>query len=194
MSTIWRKYHNLGKYHSKERVGCLSELIQEIQPVNEEQWMIAYYEKGKSVTDLWEIAKQMSDECGETPQECFKALRDLIATTFDGIARERKIADYIRGLGNKVEHSSGDLDRKGVDLIVDDKFYIQVKPHFFFLGNNNLGLIRDRQKMINQAKTFGKRYFVVVYESNTDNFDPHPYRVEELLHADGFSRYNKFNF
>ena len=49
-------------------------------------------------------------------------------------------------------------------------------------------------QMINQAKAFGKRYFVVVYESNTDNFDPHPYRVGELLYTDGFSRYNKFNF
>lgn len=71
------------------------------------------------------------------------------------------------------------LDRNGVDLIVDDKIYVQVKPSLFFYGDSNPGLIRDRQKLIQQANRYGNHFFVMVYKSNTDEFDPHPYRVEE---------------
>ena len=196
MSSIWRQYPKLGKYHSTKMLGNLSKIIQEVLPVNDEDWMIKYmaHKEGRNVTQINDIASLMSKDCGEDIKVCFKALYHLIRDTYFGKLAELNIMKWLQGKGHKVVFADGKLDAQGVDLIVDDKILLQVKPDIFFKGNSNRGLLTDRIKLYNQSLHFDN-YYVMIYKSRCyDTFDHTAYRVCNLIDKCGYNKGKEFNY
>lgn len=129
-----------------------------------------------------------------TVDRCYNDLKDIIVATFKGYNAEMNILRYIQSKGHKAVRATGQLDRDGIDIIVDDTIKIQVKSSNFFRGNYNQGLIQDRIKLINQSKKFGN-YYVMVYKAGEyELFDPTAYRVTNLLNDDGTTKDKQFNY
>lgn len=125
---------------------------------------------------------------------CYDDLKALIISTYNGYKAEMNILHYIESKGHKAVRATGQLDRDGIDIIVDDDIKIQVKPSFFFKGDYNEGLLNDRIKLLNQAKKFDK-YYVMVYKSlEYDTFDPKAYRPCNLINEDGTTKNKEFNY
>lgn len=178
-------------------VGCLSKIIQEEEPVNEQDWLNKYFvhREGRTPEQIMYIATLMSKECGESIEVCFQALIELIGLTYKGKSIELAIKTYIEKRGHSVEFADGDLDRAGVDLIVDGKSFIQVKPDSFCKGYANQGLILDRLKIKKQQKKLNKRIWLMFYDSNEkSNFDPHPYKWEDVFYENGTRKISCFKF
>lgn len=191
---FWRIHSELHKYHSVSRIGSVSKIAQEYRELNssvdkEEFWQY-YLLHGKSDENIKNIAHLMALEANLTDEECYNALKDLICGTINGFIAEDKVKEVIEKRGNKVVHASPELDANGVDLIVNNRYYVQVKPVTFFYGNSNQGLLQDRQKMLNQAKKLDKPLYVMVYKKEGLVVDPKPYRPEQLIANYGIVKFN----
>lgn len=194
--SIWRDYPKLGKYHSTKMLGNLSKIFQEVLPDNDEDWMIKYmaHKDGRNVTQLNDIALCMSKDSGVDIKVCFKALYNIIRDTYFGKLAELNIMKFIQSKGHKVVFANGVLDAQGIDLIVDDKMYIQVKPDRFFRGNSNRSLLVDRMKLYNQSLKYDD-YYVMVYKTRCyDTFDHTAYRVCNLIDKCGYTKCKEFNY
>ena len=189
-------YPKLGKYHSVKMLGNLSKIFQEVLPNNDEDWMIKYmaHKDGRNVTQINDIALLMSKNSDLDVKMCFKALYHLIRDTYFGKLAELNIMKFLQGKGHKVVFADGILDTQGIDLIVDDKMYIQVKPDRFFKGNYNQGLLNDRMKLYKQSLHFDN-YYVMVYKTRCyDVFDHTAYRVCNLIDKYGFTKNKEFKY
>lgn len=197
--TIWKKYGNkIGCYRSTNRLGRLSEIIWQLMPISKEEWWLKYTTSlsGKSEIQLMMIADEMAAEIDEAPETCFNGLKDIICLTYDGYLSEKTIIDRLNQK-HKAVKADAQLDAAGVDIVVDDHYYFQVKPSNFFVGNakNNIQLLNDRIKLLIQSKKYGDKFYVVVYKSREyDNYCPTAYRVQNLLNEDGTSKNVEFKF
>lgn len=197
--TIWKKYGNeIAAYRSTKRLGRLAEIIWKLQPSSKEDWWLKYTSSlsGRSEIQLMMIADEMAAEIDEAPETCFQGLKDIICQTYDGYLAEKTILDRL-AQKHKAVKADANLDAQGVDIVVDDNYYFQVKPSNFFIGNakENKQLLNDRMKLLYQSNKFGDRFFVVVYKSREyDNYCPTAYRVSNLINTDGTSKNVEFKF
>ena len=118
---------------------------------------------GRSLKDLMALAKFYKRSCPHVdyPLEEFfdNIVTHAIIETLDGKRAEINLRDFYNSLEDyEVDIVDGDLDDKcGVDLIIRNKkdntvLYIQVKPISTFLGNSNIGLIKDRIRFFKKQK------------------------------------------
>ena len=186
---FWKKNSNLHKFHSQVMIGNISELIQYYKPSNKEEFWQKYTSddgRGRSEAFLRDLSDKMSNYSGETSEACYSALKELILKTMDGIEKEFAFKRLLQDRGNSVEKAWGSLDTSGVDLIVNDRYYVQVKPISFFKGNNNRGLLIDRLKLLKQSDSLDKPLFIMIYDG--DSLDPKPYKPTDLLATTGITK------
>lgn len=105
--------------------------------------------------------------------------KKLFIDTMDGLKWENKAKDWLTDKGYTVEEPDYYQDTtEGIDKLVykDGSLYciVQVKPHTFFIGNNNDGLIRDRKNAMKKYNTCRTKYNVPVvyfiYNRNTQEW------------------------
>lgn len=199
MLTIWKQYgYKIGHYRSTNNLGRLADIIWKLQPTSVEDWWIKYTTScsGRSENQIMAIAEQISNEINVPIEKCYEDLKSIICQTYNGYLSEKTIIERLNQK-HKAEKASAELDAKGIDIIVDDEYYIQVKPSNFFCGDgrSNIQLLNDRLKLLQQQQQYGDKFFVVVYKSQEyDNYCPVAYRVNNLLYADGSSKNVEFKF
>lgn len=120
------------------------------------------------IYDYAEALKERSGEDYPTMDYYNYIVKKLIVDTLDGAQKENEAAQYIIEHGFTIEEPTYKEDKDyGIDLkCYNDgilKFIIQVKPHTFFIGNSNNGLINDRRSALIKEKKCNQDYGVPVY-------------------------------
>lgn len=126
---------------------------------------------GRSEDYIYEYAEALKEKSGEnypTMDYYNYIVKKLIVDTLDGAQKENEAAQFIKEQGYTLEEPTYLEDKDlGIDLKAYKdgklKFMVQVKPHTFFLGNNNKGLLNDRNKAVVKEKSAKKIYGVPVY-------------------------------
>ena len=159
---------------------------------------------GRNEHYLYKIAKVLAkkDNYRFTMEEYYSyIIKKLIVDTLDGSKMEAKVNEMLLAKGYRTESPSLVEDTKyGIDLkvIKDNKLIcmIQVKPHTFFIGNNNQSLIKDRIKALVKEQNVKNLYHVptayIIYNKNTKEFirtnGKLTHRLSQLINEDGTTK------
>lgn len=128
-------------------------------------------------------------------------IQKLIIDTFNGSQMELVAKQFLEKEGYEVIEPDYYQDTKeGIDKFIykDGKlnFIVQVKPHTFFLGNSNEGLINDRKLAIEKAKHCVNKYGVpvvyLIYRKDTKEWvlnenGKKAHKLSNLIDANGYS-------
>lgn len=178
---------------SRNKLGDLSSLYQRLQPTDYDDFLVKYcedglkhkdnelmkYRRGRSVEELWELAKEYRELTGnfDIPLEVYmqNLITLAIIDTYDGQRFEREVGSYMTNKGILYDKPKNNEDSKyGIDFKVygkdftDLKCLIQVKPISFFRGDKNEALKQDRicafEKYEICRKEYGVPTFYMVYD------------------------------
>lgn len=201
---FWALHGDLGMYHNTYWVGSVNALLQRYRPSTVEEFWNKYIaddgkigdrNRGRSIDTLLKISATLSEKSGESIDDCFNALKSIIMGSLRGFRAENNVKKMIEGRGNTVTKSDPVLDTMGVDLIVNDKYYVQVKPNTFFKGNYNESLITDRLKLLKQEKMMDKPLYIMVYNrEDIELIDEKPYKLSQLINEYGLVKFNEFKW
>lgn len=201
---FWALHGDLGMYHNTYWVGSVNALLQKYRPLTVEEFWNKYTvddgkigdrNRGRSIDTLLKISATLSEKSGESIDDCFNALKSIIMGSLRGFRAENNVKKVIEGRGNTVTKSDPTLDTMGVDLIVNDKYYVQVKPNTFFKGNYNESLIADRLKLLKQEKMMNKPLYIMVYNrDDIELIDEKPYKLSQLINEYGLVKFNEFKW
>ena len=129
-------------------------------------------------------------------------VQKIIIDTLDGSKKETELKNRFTKAGYRCEEPTYIEDK---DLSIDFKVYkndilyclVQVKPHTFFLGNNNASLINDRKKALYkeiQATTqFKVPLIYVIYNKRSGNWIKNAkgnlsHKLTNLINFDGTTK------
>lgn len=201
---FWALHGELGMYHNTYWVGSVNALLQKYRPSTVEEFWDKYIadngkigdrNRGRSINTLLKISATLSEKSGESIDDCFNALKSIIMGSLRGFRAENNVKKMIEGRGNTVTKSDPVLDTMGVDLIVNNKYYVQVKPNTFFKGNYNESLIADRLKLLKQEKMMNKPLYIMVYNrDDIELIDEKPYKLSQLINEYGLVKFNEFKW
>lgn len=181
---------NHGNYRSHITIGDMSYLIRNYQSTTYDDFFNKYIndrEDGRSIECVKKIAESMSYVIKEDYNTCLNAIVYSIVSIVDGYKMEQQIKQRLQTAHPEwiITEPTATQDRMGIDLIVEDKCNIQVKPLSFFMGDYNQGLVRDRQCLLKYIKQMDKPLLIAMYDG--DYIIPHLYAVNQLMDANGHS-------
>lgn len=149
----WNKIWNKSGINRPSKVGKMMQLIEEINPTTEEEFVKGYlsHPSGRNAHIITKYAYEFSDFTNGrlTPRDALAHIYiHLFTETFEGFDRENKIIDLINARGNMIAtRAPYKLDNSyGVDIITKEhgKDYsdtafgfeigVQVKPTSFWRG------------------------------------------------------------
>lgn len=210
LSDLKEKWYGL---NGTDNVGCCTYLYKKYgYPDTYEDFYNSYVndtlssgkENGRNEHYLYKIAKVLAkkDNYRFTMEEYFSyIIKKLIADTLDGAQMESKVNEMLLSKGLITEAPTLVEDTKyGIDLKVykENKLVcmIQVKPHTFFIGNNNQSLIKDRVKALVKEQNVKNLYHVptayIIYNKNTKEFirtnGKLTHRLSQLINEDGTTK------
>lgn len=199
MKTRTREFADIFyKYNSSKWLGCVSDEFTSAKPKTMKEWYKHYTTNVMSAMELYKLCEMIHRLCrlNCTVDDLFLYfVWEVIINVFDGFRKELRIMEMLTNTGHTCEHSTGQMDREyGIDFIVDDKYFIQVKPITFIRGNNNASLINDRRLAIlkkeKALKDFGKPTYYMFYDKATESLvkgknGKYCHNIDDLINNDG---------
>lgn len=196
------------RLNNRENVGDMTYLYNKYQPTSYEDFYVKYTTDtvgenpkwhGRSEEELDEIAKRYQELSNryDVNLSTFKnnIIWHTIVQTFDGHKKELELKQYLNSLGHDVRGVDPELDAKyGVDLAFYKggqlRFYIQVKPYTFILGNSNWSLINDRKLALQKGRQLQvPTYFAFYDKSGKWLTNPHIVsRLTDYIDNNGYTK------
>lgn len=165
---------------------------------------------GRSEDYIYEVAKEFKNRCGEDyPVEDYYnyIVQKIIIDTLDGAKKESEAAINLEEKGGftVIEPTYNEDKNYGIDLKCCEgetlSFLVQIKPHTFFTGNSNRGLIQDRKLALEKEKKckelYGVPVYYYIYDKNTgewieNNDGKYAHCLNQLLWDNGFTKFKLY--
>ena len=202
------------KLNSTSNVGCMTYLYKKYNnPETYQQFYNMYVSDegdnpktcGRNEEYINNVATQLGNLDGN--KEALETYYDyiiqkLIIDTFNGLKKETEMKQRLEKAGYRCEEPTYYED---TNLAIDFKIYkngklyclAQVKPHTFFIGNNNYSLINDRKIALQKQAIAEKQFFVPVvyfiYNKNSNEWMKNSngkiaHRLANLINSDGTTK------
>lgn len=201
------------KLNSTDNLGCVTFLYRKYgYPATYQSFYDKYITdhkegsktNGRNLQYLTFIAERLEymDDYTEPFQAYYDFLiQKLIIDTKDGMAEEEKAKKMLEASGFTCTDPTLEEDLGlGIDLKVkkDNKpiCAVQVKPHTFFLGNNNWSLVNDRKRAIEKEKKTKEQlnlptYFFIYYKNDGEFIKTngkYAHKLQSLINEDGTTK------
>lgn len=190
---------------NRQSLGNVSEEFFKCSPTSMRQWFNYYTVNVRTCEEIYELCEYIHHQSAlqSSVEELYHYyIWEVIINAYNGFKKELDIMADLQAQGHKVEHSTQEQDAEyGIDLIVDDKYFIQIKPISFIRGNNNASLINDRKlaifKQEKAMKDYGKPTFFIFYDRKTSKTITTNgklcHKLSDYINSDGTTINNRTN-